>query len=91
MCDLHVAFLARALLRSRTNLQRADSVVNYLIRRVIQTGLLATFWTVVGLATFFLLPKMAACMLVDAAAGPIYTHVSGLSLQKLSNVYSNDM
>ncbi|KAI0250855.1 hypothetical protein BJV78DRAFT_523801 [Lactifluus subvellereus] len=72
---LITVFLARALLKSRTGLQRSDSVVNYLIRQVIQIGFFATLWAIAELATWFLLPSAAAYKIFDATAGPMYTHV----------------
>ncbi|KAH9973208.1 hypothetical protein BGW80DRAFT_1308778, partial [Lactifluus volemus] len=67
--------LSRALLKSRTGLQRSDSVVNYLVRRVIQTGFVAALWVVAELVTWFLLPKTAAYRIFDMTAGAMYTHV----------------
>ncbi|KAH9957553.1 hypothetical protein BGW80DRAFT_1380918 [Lactifluus volemus] len=68
-------FLSRALLKSRTGLQKSDSVVNYLLRRVIQIGFLASLWTVAGLATWFLLPKVLVFMFFSSTVGPMYTNV----------------
>ena len=78
-CDFHVVFLSRALLKSRTGLQKSDSIVNYLLRRVIQIGFLAALWTVAGLATWFLLPKVLVFMFFSSTVGPMYTHVGGSS------------
>jgi hypothetical protein len=74
----HVVLLSRALLKARTGLQRSDSVVNYLIRRVIQTGFVAALWVVAESVTWFLLPKTAAYRIFDMTVGAMYTHVSGL-------------
>jgi len=71
---LIMVFLARALLKSRSGLQKSDSVVNYLIRQVIQAGLLATLWVIAGLATWFLLPRTSNYVFFDPTAGPMYTH-----------------
>jgi hypothetical protein len=75
--DFHAVLLSRALLKSRTGLQRSDRVVNYLIRRVIQIGFLAALWVFAELATWFLLPETAAYRIFDMTAGAMYTHVSG--------------
>jgi len=72
---LITVFLARALLKSRIGLQKSDSVVNYLIRQVIQIGFFATLWVIAGLATWFLMPTKAVYLLFDTTAGPMYTHV----------------
>ena len=81
-CHFHVVFLSRALLKSRSGLQKSDGVVNYLVRRVIQIGFLAAFWTIVGWATWFFLPNELAFLLFSATAGPVYTHVSGVFSSK---------
>ncbi|KAH9971391.1 hypothetical protein BGW80DRAFT_1322183 [Lactifluus volemus] len=67
--------LARALSKSRSGLQRTDSVVNYLIRRVIQIGFIASLWVVAELVTWFLLPHTTIYTIFNATAGPIYTQV----------------
>ena len=90
-CDFHIVFLARALLKSRSGLEKCDSVVNYLIRQVIQIGFLASLWVIAGLATWFLMPRCMAFVLFDATVGPMYTHVSEYFFQKLSNIYTNDV
>ncbi|KAI0253236.1 hypothetical protein BJV78DRAFT_222066 [Lactifluus subvellereus] len=72
---LITVFLARALLKSRSGIQKSDSVVNYLIRQVVQIGFLATLWVIAGLGTWFLLPRTSVYALFDATAGPMYTHV----------------
>ncbi|KAI0253234.1 hypothetical protein BJV78DRAFT_221943 [Lactifluus subvellereus] len=72
---LITVFLARALLKSRSGIQKSDGVVNYLIRQVVQIGFLATLWAIAGLGTWFLLPRTALYVLFDATAGPMYTHV----------------
>ncbi|KAH9973207.1 hypothetical protein BGW80DRAFT_257035 [Lactifluus volemus] len=72
---LIMVFLSWALLKSRSGVQKSDSVVNYLVRRVIQIGFLASFWTIIGWATWFFLPNELAFLLFSATAGPLYTHV----------------
>ncbi|KAI0253231.1 hypothetical protein BJV78DRAFT_221913 [Lactifluus subvellereus] len=72
---LITVFLARALLKSRSGVQKSDSIVNYLTRQVIQIGFFATLWTIAELATWFLLPSAAAYRIFDVTVGPIYTHV----------------
>ncbi|KAI0256012.1 hypothetical protein BJV78DRAFT_1350308 [Lactifluus subvellereus] len=41
-------FLARVLLKARSGVRASDSVVNYIIRNVIQTGCLATTWAIIA-------------------------------------------
>ncbi|KAH9966298.1 hypothetical protein BJV74DRAFT_285554 [Russula compacta] len=67
-------FLARALLNARSGVRRSDTVVNYLVRNVIQTGFLATVWAIAELVTWFLLPNIAAYRVFDITSGTIYTH-----------------
>jgi hypothetical protein len=69
----------RALLNSRSGIQRIDNAVYYLIPRVVQMGLLATIWAISGLVAFIFEPRF--CSLFDMTAGAIYTHVSGSSLR----------
>jgi len=69
------AFLIRALLNSRFRSKKSDSVVLYLMRRVIQIGLFATIWSLAGAATWFLLPKYTIYALFTVTVGPIYTHM----------------
>ncbi|KAH9978318.1 hypothetical protein BJV74DRAFT_859920 [Russula compacta] len=66
-------FLSRVLLKSRSGVHGSDSMLNYLARGVIQTGFLATVWAVVGLATWFLLPGVAAYRIFDITSGTVYT------------------
>ena len=77
-------------MKARSGLQKSDSVVNYLVRLVIQIGFLANLWVIAGLATWFLLPRILVVMLVDMTLGPIYTHVSSF-FYILSNIYTNDV
>lgn len=76
-CDLHIALLIRALLKSRSGFEKSDSLVNYFTRRVIQLGLFAVIWSLAGMATWFLLPKYTVFAFFDMTSGSIYTHVSG--------------
>jgi len=68
-------FLSRALLTSRSGMQKSDHMVNNLVRNVIQLGLLATLWAIGGLATWFLLPHSTIYTLFDMTSGSIYTHM----------------
>jgi len=68
-------FLARALLTSRSGLKKSDSIVNHLVRNVVQIGLFATIWAIAGLATYFLLPRRTIFTIFNATSGPIYTHM----------------
>lgn len=65
--------LTRALLNSRTGIQQSDSVVYYLIRRVVQMGFFAMIWAVLGLVAFIFMPTV--CSFFEMTAGSIYTHV----------------
>lgn len=76
-CDLHIAFLIRALMKSRSGFERSDGLVQYFTRRVIQLGLFAVIWSLAGMATWLLLPKYTIYALFDMTSGSIYTHVSG--------------
>ncbi|KAH9976133.1 hypothetical protein BGW80DRAFT_902684 [Lactifluus volemus] len=67
-------FLVRALSMSRSGFQKSDSVVTYLIRRVILIGSFATLWVVAGLLLWVFSPKTPAYMLLTVTAGPVYTH-----------------
>ncbi|KAI0249283.1 hypothetical protein BJV78DRAFT_1228382 [Lactifluus subvellereus] len=68
-------FLSRALLTSRSGIQKSDHVVNRLVRNVVQLGLFAMLWAVAGLATWFLLPRSTVYTLFDMTSGSIYTHM----------------
>jgi predicted membrane protein len=88
MRAVSTVLLARALSKSRSGLQRTDSVVNYLIRRVIQIGFIASLWVVAELVTWFLLPHTTIYTIFNATAGPIYTQVSVICFRRLlSNSY----
>jgi len=68
-------FLSRGLLESRSGLRSSDSIVNHLVRNVIQIGLFATIWSLAGLGTYFLLPRSTVFTIFDATSGSIYTHM----------------
>ncbi|KAI0301397.1 hypothetical protein BC826DRAFT_989245 [Russula brevipes] len=68
-------FLSRGLLESRSGLRSSDSIVNHLVRNVIQVGLFATIWSLAGLGTYFLLPRSTVYTIFDATSGSIYTHM----------------
>jgi len=67
--------LARALLKSRSGLRSSDTVVNYLIRNVIQIGFFAMLWAIGELVTWFFLPKSAIYTIFDTTTGSLYTHL----------------
>ena len=90
-CDFHLVFLARALLKSRSGLEKSDSVVYYLTRQVIQIGFFATLSAIAGLAAWFLLPSVAVYKIFDATVGLMYTHVSSSFFPRLTNIYTNDV
>ena len=85
-CDVHTAFLIRALLKSRRGFEKSDSLVRYFTRRVIQLGLFAVIWSLAGMATWFLLPKYTVFAFFDMTSGSIYTHVSGCLFQNPSHL-----
>ena len=66
--------LIRGHLNSRSSNQKSDSAVYYLARRVVQVGLFAMIWAILGLVAFIFMPKV--CSLFDMTLGTIYTHVS---------------
>ncbi|KAH9957471.1 hypothetical protein BGW80DRAFT_1345862 [Lactifluus volemus] len=68
-------FLSRALLASRSGIKGSDKVVHHLVRNVIQIGLFAMLWAVIGLSTYFLLPQFAIYSIFDTTSGSIYTHM----------------
>ncbi|KAH9017337.1 hypothetical protein EDB83DRAFT_2528655 [Lactarius deliciosus] len=76
--------LMRALLNTRTGIQKSDSIVNYLVRRVVQMGLFATMWAISGLVAFIFFPKI--CSLFDMTAGSVYAHVIFDTLQSESRI-----
>lgn len=73
---MSTVFLARALLKSRSGLEKTDGIVNYVVRQVIQTGLLAMVWAIIELATWFLLPRSVIYIVFDLTSGSVYMHVS---------------
>jgi len=66
-------FLSRALLKNRSGIRSSDSVVYYLIRNVIQIGLVATTWAIAALVTWFLLPQNSTYRIFDITSGTVYT------------------
>jgi len=66
---------------SRSGINTSDSIVNHLIRKVIQIGLFTTAWATVALGTFFLFPQKIIYSIFDVTSGSIYTHVGSCSLQ----------
>lgn len=76
-----LVLFARALIASRSGLNTSDSIVNHLVRKVIQIGLFSTVWAIVALGTFFLFPQEIVYSIFDVTSGSIYTHVSSCSLQ----------
>ncbi|KAI9450543.1 hypothetical protein F5148DRAFT_587166 [Russula earlei] len=72
---LITALLARALLKSRSGLRKSDTVVKYLVRTVIQIGLVAAVWAVGELVTWFFLPKQAIYTILSSTSGSFYTHL----------------
>ncbi|KAH9965632.1 hypothetical protein BGW80DRAFT_753663 [Lactifluus volemus] len=66
--------LIRVLLKSRSGFGKSNSIVNHLIRNIIQTGCLATIWAVVALGSWFLLPNVTIYRLFDMTSGTVYAH-----------------
>ena len=87
-CFSCIVFLARALLSSRCGLQRSDSVVNHLVRNVIQVGLFAMVWAFAELGTYFLLPERDVYTVFDMTSGLIYTHVSDCFVQARCRIFT---
>jgi hypothetical protein len=81
-----LAFLARALLGSRSGLQKSDTLVKYLVHNVVQIGVFASLWAIGGLVTWFFLPKLSLYTIFNNTAGSMYTHVSGYPLKIVSRV-----
>jgi hypothetical protein len=81
----HTVFLSRMLLKSRSGIRQTDSTVNHIVRKIFQTGCLATAWALLALATWFLLPNNSAYRVFDVTSGTVYTHVSDCFLVPLSH------
>jgi hypothetical protein len=84
-----VVFLVRSLLKSRSGVRTSDSVVHYIVRNVIQTGLLATTWAIAALVTWFLLPGVSAYRVFDITSGSVYTQVSSSRAVQLCRLKEN--
>lgn len=76
--------LIRGHLNSRSGIQKADGVAYYLVRRVVQIGLFAMIWAILGIVAFIFMPKF--CSLFDMTLGSIYTHVVFDTLQSRHRV-----
>ena len=77
---LCIVLLSRILLKARSGMRQSDSMINYIVRNIIQTGCLATAWALVGLATWTLLPNdISVFRIFDVTSGTVYTHVSVFS------------
>jgi len=72
---LIMLFFSRALVASRSGFEASNSVVNHLIRNVIQIGLIATIWSLAALGTYFLLPHITVYTVFDMTCGSIYVHM----------------
>ena len=79
-----LVFLARALLSSRSGLQKTNTVVEYLVRNVIKIGFFASLWAIGSLVGWVFLPKLSLYTVFNNSAGSMYTHVSGSSLDTAS-------
>ncbi|KAI9507853.1 hypothetical protein F5148DRAFT_64684 [Russula earlei] len=67
-------FLTRVLVMSRSGMPKSDTMVNYLVRSVIQTGCLATTWALAALVTWFFLSNNLVYRIFDLTSGTVYTH-----------------
>jgi uncharacterized membrane protein len=74
--------LAWALLKSRSGHQTTDSVVNRIVRSVVQIGLLGTLGALVGLITWFFLRSAPIYLIFEETVGPIYTNVRCYSFRE---------
>jgi len=83
-----VVLLTRALLKSRSGLQKTDNVVKRIVRRVIQIGLLGTICALAGLVSWFFLHNTTIYIVFDMTVGSIYTHVR-YSFRKSTHINSN--
>ena len=68
--------LTRALLNARSGLQKSDSIVNYIVRSVVQIGLLGALSSLAELGTWFLFPSTTVYEIFDITVGSIYKNVS---------------
>jgi hypothetical protein len=53
--------------------------VKYLVRNVIQMGLLATIWAIAALVSWFWLKDILIYRVFDITSGTVYLHVSVFS------------
>ena len=67
--------LTRALLKSRSGLQKTDNVLKRIVRSVIQIGLFGTICALAGLVSWFFLHNTTIYIVFDMTVGSIYTHV----------------
>ena len=67
--------LTRALLNARSGLRKSDSIVTYIVRNVVQIGLLGALCSLTELATWFLFPSTSVYEIFDITVGSIYTNV----------------
>jgi len=78
--------LSRVFLKSRSGVHRLDSILTYLIRTAIQTGILATAWAIAALVAFFFLPKITVYRIFDMTSGTVYMRVSDYPAAQLSHL-----
>ncbi len=82
-CFSFVVSLARGLLKTRSGDHRVDFIVRYLVRSVIQIGVLATVWAIGSLVSWFSMKHSLIYRVFDITSGTVYTHVSVSSVTRL--------
>ena len=76
--------LTRALMNARSGLRKSDSIVNYIVRNVVQIGLLGALCSLAELATWFLFPSTTVYEIFDITVGSIYTNVRCYSSRRVT-------
>ncbi|KAI0258097.1 hypothetical protein BC834DRAFT_136615 [Gloeopeniophorella convolvens] len=66
--------LTRALLKSRSGISKSDSLVYHYIRCVVQTGCIATIWSIAETTTWWTLSDTTTYTIFNFSAGTIYTY-----------------
>jgi len=66
-------FISYSLIRGHLNARKSGCAMSYLYRRLVQLGIFAMIWAILGLMAFAFMPKV--CSLFDMTVGSLYTHV----------------
>ncbi|KAI0258099.1 hypothetical protein BC834DRAFT_136927 [Gloeopeniophorella convolvens] len=66
--------LTHALLKSRSGISKSDSLVYHCIRCVVQTGCIATIWSIAETITWWTVTDTTTYTIFNFSAGTIYTY-----------------